>query len=139
MRRLREAIRQKLTELQKNQSWILHHDNATSMLLREIFVKNKTVIMPQPPYSPDLASADFSSLFPKLKTLMKWKHFAMIEEIKEKSKQGLVALPKSAFQSYFVDCKNAGISVLYLRGVNLKGTRQFIYNYKLYSNYIRAE
>ena len=27
MRRLREAIRQKLTELWKNLSWILHHDN----------------------------------------------------------------------------------------------------------------
>ena len=29
MRRLREAIRQKRIELWKNQSWILHHDNAT--------------------------------------------------------------------------------------------------------------
>ena len=88
MRRLREAIRQKRTELWKNQSWILHHDNApahTSMLVREFLAKNKTVIMPQPPYSPDLAPADFF-LFPKLKTPMKGKRFATIEEIKEKSK-----------------------------------------------------
>ena len=37
MRRLREAIRQKLTELWKNQLWILHPDNARahiSMLAR---------------------------------------------------------------------------------------------------------
>ena len=103
MGRLREAIRQKHTELWKNQLWILHHDNApahTSMLVREFLAKNKTVIMPQPPYSPDLAPADFF-LFPKLKTPMKGKRFATIEEIKEKSKQELLAIPKSAFQKCF--------------------------------------
>ena len=38
--RLREAIRHKRTELCKNQSWILHHDNAPthiSMIVSEIF------------------------------------------------------------------------------------------------------
>ena len=30
MPRLREAVRQKGTELWKNQSWILHHDNASA-------------------------------------------------------------------------------------------------------------
>ena len=43
--------------------------------------------MPQPPYSPDLATADFF-LFPKLKLQMKGKRFATIEEIKEKSSTG---------------------------------------------------
>ena len=48
---------------------------------------------------------------------MKGKHFAATEEIKEKSKQELLALPKSVFQKCFEDWKkNAGISVLYLRG-----------------------
>ena len=42
--------------------------------------------MPQPQYSSDLASADFF-LFLKRKTPVKGKRFAMIEEIKEKSKQ----------------------------------------------------
>ena len=49
MRRLPEAIRQKRIELWKNQSWILHDDNApahTSMLVREFLAKNKTIIMP---------------------------------------------------------------------------------------------
>ena len=43
MRRLSEAIRQKRTELRKNQGWILHHDKApvhTSMLVREFCAKN---------------------------------------------------------------------------------------------------
>ena len=62
-------------------------DNApayTTMLVREFLAKNKTIIMPQPSYSPDLASADFV-LFPKLKTPVKGKRFATIEEIKENS------------------------------------------------------
>ena len=65
------------------------------MLVSEFLAKNKTVIMPQPPYSPDLARADFF-LFPKLKTPMKGKHFATIGEINEKLKQELLAIPKSA-------------------------------------------
>ena len=67
-------------------------------------VKNKTVIMPQPQYSPDLASADFF-LFPKLKTPLKGKHFATIEEIKERSKQELLAIPENTFQKCFDDWK----------------------------------
>ena len=54
MRRLREAIRQKLTELRKNQTWIFHHDNApahTLITVRKFLAKNKIVIMLQPPYS----------------------------------------------------------------------------------------
>ena len=86
MRRLREAIRQKRTELWKNQSWILHHDNApayTSMLVHERLAKNKTVIVPQPLYYPVLVHDDFF-FFPKLKTPMKGKRLVTIEEIKEK-------------------------------------------------------
>ena len=85
MRRSRKAIRQKLTELWKNQSQMLHHDKApalTSQLMREFLAKNKNVIMTQPPYSPDLKPGDFF-LFPKLKTPIKGKRFATIEEIKE--------------------------------------------------------
>ena len=53
MRRLREVIRQKRTNLWKNQLWILPYNNApvhTSMLVRKFLAKNKTVLMPQPPY-----------------------------------------------------------------------------------------
>ena len=49
MRRLRETIRQKRTDLWNNQSWVLNHDNKpahTLMLARELLTKNKTVIMP---------------------------------------------------------------------------------------------
>ncbi|UYV82030.1 hypothetical protein LAZ67_21000503 [Cordylochernes scorpioides] len=55
---LREAIRQKRPDLWKNKNWLLHHDNApahTSLLVRDLLAKNNTLMMPQPPYSPDLA------------------------------------------------------------------------------------
>ena len=99
MWRLQKAIRRKRTELWKNQSWILHYDNApvhTSMLVREFLAKNKTVLMPQPPYSTDLAIADFF-LFLKLKKAIKGKRFTTIAKIKEKSKQELLVIPKNTF------------------------------------------
>ncbi|UYV70086.1 hypothetical protein LAZ67_7001736 [Cordylochernes scorpioides] len=58
MRNLREAISQKRLDLWKNKNWLLHHDNApahTSLLVRDFLAKNNTLMMPQPPYSPDLA------------------------------------------------------------------------------------
>ena len=48
------------------------------MLVCEFVTINKAVIMPQPPYLPDLIPADFF-LFPKLKVPMKRKYFATIE------------------------------------------------------------
>ena len=73
-----------------------------TQLMNEFLNKSKTVTMPQPP---DLAPADFF-FFPKLKTPMKGKRFATIEAIKEKSKQELLAIPKSTFQKFFEDWKN---------------------------------
>ncbi|UYV68865.1 hypothetical protein LAZ67_6001340 [Cordylochernes scorpioides] len=73
MRNLREAIRQKRPDLWKNKNWLLHHNNApahTSLLVRDFLAKNNILMMPQPPYSPDLAPCDFF-LFPKLKRPMK--------------------------------------------------------------------
>ena len=83
IRRLHEAIRQKHTELWKNQSWILHHvnDPLAHRSLCVSLAKNKTVIIHQPLYSSGLATADFL-LFPKLKASnKKGKQFATIEEI----------------------------------------------------------
>ncbi|KYN13102.1 hypothetical protein ALC57_14709, partial [Trachymyrmex cornetzi] len=94
-------------QLWKENSWILHHDNApahTSLLVSSFLAKHDTIIMPQPPYSPDLAPCDFF-LFPKLKRPMKGRRFATIEEIKAASLEELKAIPKSAFQKCFDDWK----------------------------------
>ncbi|UYV73503.1 hypothetical protein LAZ67_10003842 [Cordylochernes scorpioides] len=91
MRNLREAIRQKRPDLWKNKNWLLHHDNApahTSLLVRDFLAKNNTLMMPQPPYSPDLPPCDFF-LFPKLKRPMKGRRYSMLDEIKTASKEEL--------------------------------------------------
>ncbi|CAD7012591.1 unnamed protein product [Ceratitis capitata] len=70
---LRETNRQKRADLWKNKNRLLHHDNApahTSLLVRDFLAKNNTLMMSQPPYSPDLAPCDFF-FFPKLKRTMK--------------------------------------------------------------------
>ncbi|UYV83543.1 TTC21B [Cordylochernes scorpioides] len=107
MRNLREAIRQKRPELWKNKNWLLHHDNApahTSLLVRDLLAKNNTLMMPQPPYSPDLAPCDFF-LFPKLKRPMKGRCYATLDEIKTTSKEELKKIFKNDFLKCFEDWK----------------------------------
>ena len=71
----------------------MHHDNApahTTILVRGFLGKNKTVIIPQPAYLPDLAPAGYLH-FPKLKALVKGKFFVTIEKIKGKFETGAVS------------------------------------------------
>jgi hypothetical protein len=70
-------------------------------------------VRPQPPYSPDLAPADFI-LIPKLKSTVKGR-FQTIQEITENSQTELRAIPKKAYQDCFQKwqrhwerCINAG-------------------------------
>jgi hypothetical protein len=59
----------KKLELGCNHNWLLHHDNMpahTSLKTTEFVTNNDMVIVPHPPYSPDLAPCDFV-LFPNLK------------------------------------------------------------------------
>ncbi|EGI66378.1 Mariner Mos1 transposase, partial [Acromyrmex echinatior] len=84
---------------------VLHHDNAPvhkSLLVREFLAKNNTLMMPQPPYFPDLAPCDFF-LFPKLKRFMKGRRYATIEEIKTASKEELNKITKNDFLKCFED------------------------------------
>lgn len=108
MRRLREAIRKKRADLWADNSWFLHHDNApshTALVLRDHFAKNSTHIVPQPPYSPDLAPCDFW-LFPKLKRPLRGHRFDTIEEIKTESLRALKAIPEIDFNNCFEDWRN---------------------------------
>jgi transposase len=63
----------KKTKLCCNHNWLLHHDNVaahTSLKTADFVTNNNMVIVPHPPYSPDLAPCDFT-LFPKLKMKLK--------------------------------------------------------------------
>ncbi|UYV77869.1 hypothetical protein LAZ67_15002625 [Cordylochernes scorpioides] len=103
LHRLREAIRKKWPEKWTNGDWILHHDNArphTAHLVTSFLAKNGTEILPQPPYSPDITPNDFF-LFPKLKAVLKGRHFDTREDIIEKSLLALKSIPKEAYKNCF--------------------------------------
>jgi len=103
LKRLREAERRKRPQLWTNQSWVLHHEHApahSSFLVRNCVAKNETTVVPQPPYPPDLAPADFF-LFPKLKSTLKRRRFKTFDEIQKNSTKELLAIPKEAFQKAF--------------------------------------
>jgi len=68
-----------------------------ALLIREFLTKHEVTIVPQPPYSPDLAPADFF-LFPKLKSSLKDRRFQMVEETEENLLQDLRAIPQNTFQ-----------------------------------------
>ena len=60
-------------------------------------------MMPQPPYSPDMAPCDFF-LFPKIKRTLKGRRFTS-NDIKSASLKELNAIPKIEFQNCFGDWK----------------------------------
>jgi len=57
-------------------------------------------VVPNPPYSPDLAPSDFF-LFPKLKMKLKGWRFHMLEEIQAESQAVLNTLRENDFQECF--------------------------------------
>jgi transposase len=78
----------------------LHHDNApvhASLLIPSYPAKHQTSVVPHPPYSSDLATAEFF-LFPKLKTSLKGRRFQAAVEIQENATRELRAIKGSTFQ-----------------------------------------
>ncbi|KAJ8729007.1 hypothetical protein PYW07_006703 [Mythimna separata] len=91
------------SDLWKENSWILHHANAPShkaIIVNEFLTKNSTNTMQQPPYSPDMALADFF-LFLKLKLPLRGTRFQSIKDIKENSRRKLNSIPEAAFKKCF--------------------------------------
>jgi hypothetical protein len=71
--RLRENVRIRRPELRREQTWLLHHDNApshASVLTQQILAKYKMAVIPHPSYSPDFVPCYFF-LFPKMKLKLK--------------------------------------------------------------------
>ena len=59
-----------------------------------------TVLLPQPPYSPDIAPNDFF-LVPKMKIVLKGKRFDNTEDIISESKNFLRGLTRDDFSTCF--------------------------------------
>ena len=77
-----------------------------ALLIREFLMKHEAAVVPQPPYSPDLAPADFF-LFPKLKPSLKGRRFQAVGEIEENSIRDLRAIPQNTFQDALQNWKKA--------------------------------
>ena len=71
----------------------------TSLLIWQFLVKNKTILVPHPPYSPDLAPTDYF-FFQYFKSLKGW-HFQSINLIQENSLPKLSSVPNKEFQKCF--------------------------------------
>ena len=93
---LRERVRKKRPELWKNNSWILHQDNApahNALSVKRYLADKRTPVLQYAPYSPDLAPCDFF-LFPKIKAVLKGTRFESMEAVKQKTADILKALTK---------------------------------------------
>ncbi|UYV66955.1 hypothetical protein LAZ67_4003444 [Cordylochernes scorpioides] len=103
LRRLREAVRQKRLEKWHQKNWLLHHENArphTAVTVQLYLAKHGIALLPQPPYSPDLAPNDFF-IYPKIKKVVNGCRFDPIPEIKENTKNIFKSLKNEDFQRCF--------------------------------------
>jgi len=100
---LHEKVRWKQPELSANNSWILHHGNApahTALSVREFLATKQITVLEHPAYSPVLAPSDFFS-FPKIKEILKGRHFDDIDYIRRNTAAVLKAIPQNQFQNCF--------------------------------------
>jgi len=103
LERLREKVKRKRPELFDNNSWILHHDNAPAhkaLSVREFLATKQITVLEHPAYSPDLAPNDFF-LFPKIKKILKGRHFYENDDIRSNTTAGLKAILQNQFQNCF--------------------------------------
>jgi len=104
---------------------MLQHDNVpshSSFLVRDFLAKHATTVLPQPPYSPNFAPADFF-LFPKLKSTLKGRRFESIEAIKTNSLAHLRSISKNAFQECFKTLKKCWQRCIQSRGDFFEGDK----------------
>jgi hypothetical protein len=103
LRRLRENIRRKHPDKWCNNSWALHHDNTPAhvyLIVLQFLASVETAVIPQPPYSLDLAPCEFF-LSSKMKLKLKGWHFDSIEEIQTRSQDMMKMLTQNDFQQCF--------------------------------------
>jgi hypothetical protein len=81
IKRLTARVLRVRSEFQENGSWYLLHDNAPAPSL-DVVSKFLVKMLSYPPYSFDLAPADFL-LFSKLKIEMKWTRFEAVSSIQQ--------------------------------------------------------
>ena len=82
---------------------ILHHDNSpahTALSVREVLATKQISVLERPAYPPDIATSDFF-LFPKIKQILKGRHFDDIDDIRINTTEALKAVPTKPFPKLF--------------------------------------
>jgi len=71
-----------------------------ALSVRECSATKQIIVLEHPAYSPDLAPNDFF-LFPKIKEILKGRHFDDIDDIRNNTMAVLRAIPQNQFQICF--------------------------------------
>jgi hypothetical protein len=71
-----------------------------SLTTAEFVTNNNMIIVPHPPYSPDLPSCDFV-LFPKMKMKLKGRRFETVSDIHRESQAVLDSIKENDFHGAF--------------------------------------
>jgi len=103
LERLREKVRRKRPTHFANISWILHHDDAppnTALSVSEFSATKQITVLEHQACSPDLAPIDFF-LFPKMKEILKRRHFDDNDDVRSNTTVALKAIPQNQFQNCF--------------------------------------
>ena len=89
----------------------MHRDNApahTALSVREFLATKQITALEHPAYSPDLAPSDFF-LFPKIKEILKGRHFDDTDDIRSNTTAALKVIPQNQFQNVLKGGLGAGI------------------------------
>jgi len=95
---LRDAVRRKCSENWRTNIWFLLHNTAPaqwSVLVKHFLAKNNVRTLQHPPYSPDVAAADFY-LFPRLKSALMGQHSCAATYIIKSPMEELICYYKMA-------------------------------------------
>ena len=68
--------------------------------VREFLATKQITVLEHPAYSPDLAHSDFF-MFPKIKEILKERHFDDIDNIRSNTTAAVKAIPQNQFQNGF--------------------------------------
>ncbi|GBM08018.1 Histone-lysine N-methyltransferase SETMAR [Araneus ventricosus] len=103
LKQLRDAIRRKRPENWATNDWFLLHDNALphrALIVKKYLARHSVTTLEHPPYSTDLAPADFYP-FPRLKKKLKGHRSVHSDEVIENATKQLKDLSKNGFQECF--------------------------------------
>ena len=81
----------------------MHHDNAPAhkaLSVREFLASKQITALVHPAYSPDLAPNDFFP-FPKIKEILKGRHFDDIDGIRSNTTAALKVIPQNTVPKLF--------------------------------------